>query len=423
MKRINHIEVVQTKTWIQNDFKYLNHLIGYMVILLVCVNAFVKNDDQFDFGFQFRGLFWLILLILLYGFFISKHFREVLKRKLSIFLFAYFFVYILYSFYFGNEYYWIKSDVYSILHLLLGILVPFLISYSKNRVSSNYIYIVFFFTLIAYYFSISQSGDFYIDKRYSGYTTAFFSQLLLPVLFVCLSMRKISNKSRIKYYLILSIITFLSAFIGGFRSDLVAVFAGSIFIINLKLRNSSMMTSIFKNMLSIICIVFIILAIIPFFDFLERPGSDEYRILEATYVFDQIISKNLFFGKGLGTYFFSPKGGDIALEVHLGLFTLLLKFGMVGVFFLLLIFFRIYFKYFIHSRSKKRFFNEPVILLAPSLAVWLVYLMLAKGTFPESLFGLGLSIGLYLNFRRLEINNNLPAKPEACKYAPIATPA
>ena len=101
-------------------------------------------------------------------------------------------------------------------------------------------------------------------------------------------------------------------------------------------------------------------------------------------------------GGGFGAHYFTPIKGEIETDVHLGVVTVMLKFGLIGLCLLLLLLSNYFIKYFIYSRSRKRFFKESVLILVPSLAIWFIYLVVAKGLMPESLFGLGLSIGLYL---------------------------
>ncbi|MBC8485562.1 MAG: hypothetical protein H8D45_05935 [Bacteroidetes bacterium] len=184
------------------------------------------------------------------------------------------------------------------------------------------------------------------------------------------------------------------------------------FLINLNIRNYNKSFSSFINLFksSINYTLPLLLAITLYYNFsylLESDNyrildaeSDNYRIFEATYVFEEYIRPNLLLGGGLGSQFFTPKG-EIETDVHLGLFTVMLKFGLIGICLLFFLLINFYLKYFIYSRSRKRLFKESVLLLVPSLTIWSIYIVVAKGLFPESLFGIGLSIGLYLKNKAL----------------------
>ena len=65
--------------------------------------------------------------------------------------------------------------------------------------------------------------------------------------------------------------------------------------------------------------------------YVDRSYSDFYRIYEALHVYEHYISKSLIFGGGLGKVFIDPFGDALLGEVHLGIFTILLKLGLVGL--------------------------------------------------------------------------------------------
>jgi len=389
--------------------KHLNILVGYILLLSICINAFTRNAEL-NTGIALRGHFWFLLATILYGFFVSSNFRNVFKLKLSKFISVHFFLYICYSAYLGNEYIFIKADFAKILFLLAGILLPNLIGYRKNKVFQNYIYFIFIFVLLSYYIYLQSFSGFHL--RYSGYTTEYLHQLFIPVLFFGLSYNKITKNSNQTLFSILLIVLFYVVFLGKSRAPSLAIIIGLIFLINLNIRNDSKLGSyfinIFKSSINFAIPIFLIITLyLSSSDLLDSSNfrfsaqeGDNSRLLEASYVFQEYIEPNLLFGRGFGTYFITLNGA-IETDVHLGLFSLLLKFGLISVCSLLLLVINLNIKYFIHSRSRKWLFKEPVLLLVPSLTIWLFFLIVAKGLFPESLFGLGLAIGLYLKNKAL----------------------
>jgi len=399
------------------SLKQLNILVGYILLLSICINAFTRNSEL-NIGFALRGHFWFLLATILYGFFVSSNFRDVFKRKLSKFISVHFFLYICYSAYLGNEYVFIKADFAKILFLLAGILLPNFIGYIKNKVFQNCIYLIFIFVLLSYYIYLQSFSGFHL--RYSGYTTAYLHQLFIPVLFFCLTYNKITKNSNQTLFLILLIVFFYATFLGKSRASFLAIIIGLLFLINLNIRNDiklgSSFINIFKSSINFAMPIFLAITLyLGYSNLLDssnlriselgwtesgRMRGDNFRILEAAYVFQEYIKPNLFFGSGFGSHFITLNG-DIETDVHLGLFSLLYKFGLISVCLFLLLLINLNIKYFIHSRSRKWLLKEPVLLLVPSLTIWLFFLIVAKGLFPESLFGLGLTIGLYLKNKAL----------------------
>ena len=410
--------------------KRLNILIGFILLLSVCVNAFTRNSEL-NIGFSLRGHFWFMLAVVIYVFFVSNNFRDVFKRKFSIIFSTYFFLYLCYSVYLGNEYVFIKADIARILFLLSGIVIPYLITFRRKIIFERYIYIIFFFLLLSYYIYLKNFSGFHL--RYSGYTIGFLHQLFLPVLFFGLSYNRLTNKSNRTNYLLLIIVFTYGAFFGKFRAVVLAIIIGLLFLINFNFRNDSKLFGSFINFSKssfnfTIPILLVITLYYTFPNIIESDNyrvsvleSDNYRLFEAAYVFQEYIEPNLLFGRGFGTYFITPKG-EIETDVHLGVFSLLLKFGLISVCLLLLLLSNYFIKYFIHSRSRKWLFKEPVLLLVPSLTIWFIYTVVAKGLFPESLFGLGLSIGLYLKNKALiKSAMYMPIQP-ILKSSPTAGP-
>ena len=390
--------------------KQLNSLIGFVLLLSVCVNAFTRNSEL-NIGFSLRGHFWFMLAIVIYVFLVSNNFRDIFKRKFSIIFSTYFFLYLCYSVYLGNEYVFIKADIGRILFLLSGIVIPYLITFRRKIIFEHYMYIIFFFLLLSYYIYLKNFSGFHL--RYSGYTAAFLHQLFLPVLFFGLSYNRLTNKSNRTNYLLLIIVFTYGAFLGKFRSDVLAIIIGLLFLRNFNFRNDSISFGSFINFFksSFNFTIPILLVITLYYTFpniiesdnyrVSEPESDNYRLFEAAYVFQEYIEPNLLLGRGFGAHYFTPIKGEIETDVHLGLATWMLKFGLIGLCLLLLLLSNYFIKYFIYSRSRKRFFKESVLILVPSLTIWLFFLIVAKGLFPESLFGLGLTIGLYLKNKAL----------------------
>ena len=122
--------------------------------------------------------------------------------------------------------------------------------------------------------------------------------------------------------------------------------------------------------------------------FVDRLVSDNYRVFEAMYVYKYYISDSFLFGDGLGKTFLTPIGNYTEKSVHIGFFTILLKFGLIGllVFFLLTI--RPMVQFLLYSNSKKIYSTKKITLLVPSLAIWFFILAVCNGTFPDQMFGL-----------------------------------
>jgi hypothetical protein len=285
--------------------------------------------------------------------------------------------------------------------------------------------------LLSYYIYLKNFSGFHL--RYSGYTAAFLHQLFLPVLFFGLSYNKLTKKSNRTNYLLLIIVFTYGAFLGKFRADVLAIIIGLLFLINFNFRNDSKLFGSFINFSksSFNFTIFILLVITLYYTFpniiesdnyrVSVPESDNYRLFEAAYVFQEYIEPNLLLGRGFGTYFITPKG-EIETDVHLGVVTVMFKFGLIGLCLLLLLLSNYFIKYFIHSRSRKWLFKEPVLLLVPSLTIWFVFIIVVKGLFPESLFGLGLTIGLYLKNKALiKSAMYMPIQP-ILKSSPTAGP-
>ena len=385
--------------------KQLNSLIGFVLLLSVCVNAFTRNSEL-NIGFSLRGHFWFMLAIVIYVFLVSNNFRDIFKRKFSIIFSTYFFLYLCYSVYLGNEYVFIKADIARILFLLSGIVIPYLITFRRKIIFERYIYIIFFFLLLSYCIYLKNFSGFHL--RYSGFTTSCLHQLFIPVLFFGLSYNKLTKNSNQTLFLILLIVFFYATFLGKARASSLAIIIGLLFLINFNFRNDSKLFGSFINFFksSFNFTIFILLVITLYYTFpniiesdnyrVSVPESDNYRLFEAAYVFQEYIEPNLLLGRGFGAHYVTPVQGEIETDVHLGVVTVMFKFGLIGLCLLLLLVSNYFIKYFIHSRSRKWLFKEPVLLLVPSLTIWFIYTVVAKGLFPESLFGLGLSIGLYL---------------------------
>jgi len=133
--------------------------------------------------------------------------------------------------------------------------------------------------------------------------------------------------------------------------------------------------------------------------FIDRSYSDSYRLFEAAYIYQDYISENLIFGSGFGKTFITPLSNVIEKEAHIGLITIILKFGLLGMAVFLIIILKPIVIFFFHSDLSKLNNSNWIVLIVPSLIFWLVCLSVGKGTFPEHLFGLGLSIGSYIQFK------------------------
>ena len=94
-------------------------------------------------------------------------------------------------------------------------------------------------------------------------------------------------------------------------------------------------------------------------------------------------------------------------NIHIGLFTILLKFGFLGLVFLFYLISKYILKYLAFSGSREKFFHKQLFIATP-ITIWFIIFTLSTGSHPEQMLMLGLIIGSYLELNNLleYLNNN-----------------
>lgn len=375
---------------------------GYFIILLFCINNIIRNKENFGIDFQFRGLFYITLLYFIYGLYISKTFRTIFYSNLNIIILIFLTFSIINGFLNNNEFYYIKEDFYNVLIVYSGILTPILIYGSKIKIDSGIIILIstFYFLMIIYFFSI---GLITIGDKNTFYAVVHILGMFFPLLLFQSTRNKFLNMPNKSFLFLILIIILYETFVAFTRMNIVGILLSSSFIFLLfkPKRNFSFNINVFKNfiIISLLLVASIPLLLILQTGFIDRSYSDSYRLFEAAYIYQDYISENLIFGSGFGKTFITPLSNVIEKEAHIGLITIILKFGLLGMAVFLIIILKPIVIFIFHSDLSKLNNSNWIVLIVPSLIFWLVCLSVGKGTFPEHLFGLGLSIGSYIQFK------------------------
>jgi hypothetical protein len=376
------------------------HSISYLYIILICLNTIVRNKDIFEIDFQIRGLFYITIFYIIIGFMSSKAFRKVILSKTGLIII----MLLLYSTVIGvnngSDFYWIKNDYYKISLLCAGILILLL---NKKRIALNNFVIIsiiffFYFSLIIYFFL---NGTTIIGKKNSMYPLIQILNMGMPILIFQITKYYYLNRKNIVFYLMLLLIfiLFYETFIAFTRSNILGIML-SLFILILFNKTNYTLKA---NLVKIIFLTTILIAVmIPFVSllktgFIDRTSSDNFRLREASHVFNTEIIDNIYSGEGMGSTFIGLSS-NILSEAHIGLITLWLKFGLIGLITILVIIGLPFIRLIISPNLGRLNGSNKIILFVPALSFWVLSLLVSKGTYPEALFGLGLAIGSYFQF-------------------------
>jgi len=382
---------------------------GFIYILLLCINTIIRNKSNFGIEFEFRGLFYITFLYFLFGLYVSESFRKIIYSNTNLLIWFFLILSIINGFINQNEFYYIKEDFYKILTIYVGMLTPLLIYNNSLKVNSSIIALIstFYFAIILYFML---KGLINFGGTNSIYSLIQILSMFFPLLVFQYTRNKYLNYPNQKYFILILIILLYETFVSFTRMNIIGILLSVLVVALLTKmkRNFSYNLSVLKNF---IAILLLLLTAGPFLwilktGFVDRTFSDSFRLFEAAYLYQNYISESIVFGSGFGKTFFTPLTNDVEMEAHIGFITILLKFGILGFIIVLLLILRPFFKLFFYSDLRKLNKNNWVVLIAPALAFWFISLMVGKGTFPEQLFGLGLLIGCYFQFKNSMILNN-----------------
>jgi len=305
-----------------------------------------------------------------------------------------------------------KEDFYNVLIVYSGILAPILIYGNKIKIDSKIIILIssFYFLMILYFLL---NGTITLGNKNSIYSIIQMLGMFFPLLLFQCTRNKFLNIPNHKLFFLILVILFYETFIAFTRMNIIGIILSSIFIFLLtKTKNNFSFNIHFIKNLSIF---FFLLGIsVPIMlllrtGFVDRTYSDSFRLFEAVYLYQDYISNHIFLGYGFGKTFITPLTNEVETAAHIGLITILLKFGFLGLIILLIIILKPMFMFIFHTDLKKLNSNNWIVLISPALLFWVISFTTGKGTFPEQLFGLGLSIGSYIQFNNSMhyLNNNI----------------
>ena len=380
---------------------------SYSFILLLCTNTIIRNKENFGVEFEIVGLFYITLIYLLFGLYVSKRFRKILLSKISILLLSFLMIGTITGLFSGNELYFIKDDYFRIFITYTGILTPLLIYGNKVKVDSTLIVLTstLYFSIIIYFFL---SGVITIGEKNSIYSVIQILSLFMPILLFRITVNKIMSYSNKKYLLLIFMILSYESFIAFTRTNIFGIVISLMLLLIYSRKKYTLTLDSIKNiaLFALFTAIIISLILVLKTSFIDRTYSDNYRLFEAAYIYQEYISDSIVFGNGLGSTFKTPLGNEVETEAHIGFMTILLKFGLIGIIVLLFIFGRIFFIFFKNSNLNNLNESNKIILIVPALSFWIMSLLVSKGTFPEQLFGLGLAIGSYFQFTMNNHNVN-----------------
>ena len=375
----------------------------------MCISVFTSHPDFVNLGFKIRGLFYFALLFVISGIFVSSQFRKILTKKGNIFFLAILLMGLINGYLNNNKFYWIKDDLFSILLIFVGILVSLFIYEKQMEKYRDVLQIILFFYIVSICLIFVQSTFFSFGTgiRYLSYVTLNLSFMFLPLLFMQIVKNKINGQSNIKYFMLLSVIFCYESFFAFMRFNILAILSGITLYMFIYPAKTTITVDIIKKSILFSIILFGTFILVSYLrsGYLDRSASDNYRILEALYVYENYIADNLIFGGGFGKTFLefnAASVGDLTgpqvTSSHLGFFTILLKLGLIGLISILLLMFWPLIQYFIFSNTLRIYNTKKIILLVPSLFIWFISLIVVRGTVPTQMFGLGLAIGVYFQF-------------------------
>ncbi len=391
----------------------LNSFISYSFLILFSLYTFGRfSEDEYNIVFNVYGMFYISIFYLIFSLINSAQFRIFFKTRLNIFCLFALTTATINGFLNNNDSYWIKEDLFRIILVYCGISTVFLWSKKYIMDKNSPLYLITTFYLISIFVKHFNHGFSEIfTERYTSYTTIAFSFMIIPLSFFNLVKNKILGKPNKKLMIMIFFIFFYETFISVLRTNILSIFIGILMYLGInKSKNKPSLDFILKAFFLII----IIFSITPFLflinsSYLDRPFSNYYRLYEAGWVFQNYIINEPLFGFGLGKTYTAPDTGDlIRNNIHIGLFTILLKFGFLGLVFLFYLISKYILKYLAFSGSREKFFSEKQLFIATPITIWFIIFTLSTGSHPEQMLMLGLIIGSYLELNNLleYLNNN-----------------
>ena len=376
-------------------------MIPFLFILILCVNAITRVESVF--GVSIRGIFYLTILFLLYGVIKSIYFRKILLCKENIFVGIVLIFSLIIGYFNNNEFYYIKDDFFKILLIYAGILSPLLIYGNKIKIKPTIITLIvvlYSFNIINFYIR----GEITFDSPNSFVSSILLLAMFLPLFFMQMVRNKIIRQSNIKYLLLLLLIFSYESLIAFTRTNIIIIIIGIFLYMEIGYNRKTFLLNMVRKTILGSMLLLGLFGLVLFLrtGIYDRIYSDNYRLFEALYVYKYYISDSFLFGDGLGKTFLIPISNHTEKALHLGFFTILLKFGLIGLLLSIALTLRPMVQFIFFSNSKEIYSTKKLILLVPSLAIWFFILVVSNGTFPEQMFGLGLAIGSYFQFTKAQ---------------------
>ena len=375
------------------------------LVLLVINRAFRKDFFPFSINFSFENIFFLFLVLML-GLLISPHFKAFLKTKLSLLLMALTVYGILLGFFHGAMLGQIIGETVEMSHLFIGALAFSLMSESTLRSKGiaiiTYTFLSAIILLYFYFAFFSLTNFFYGSVRLGSMSATSLAQGLFCIYFVFKIDTLINNRRKRQATIIFLIMILLIVFISWNRTELVAAIAGYSMLLlgDFKRGKNSIMS--LQPLSKIILVLLLTLGSYYFFSYIFTSfsifnrGAGELRVEEFTVVLSQLLdSGSIYLGEGFGSWFSGTYSIPAERRFHIGVMTILLKFGILGLIFIFSSVLYAAYKYFFSSKNLHHKPRTSFHLAFPSIMAWLVFLSMAKGTMPETLFGLGFALAAF----------------------------
>ena len=414
-----------------SDKNRINNIKSYFfifIVLYVVNNALNRNpEDPSIFSIYIYGKHYITPMLLIYGAIISPHFRAFLKTKLGISILALCVWGIVSGLINMNSLFDLRIDFMRILYLLLGALAYSLIVESNLRAKGIAIlaYVFLLGVFLAYfqsaYYSISTLFSF--TARMNIISSVFLTQGLVCIFFVFITEKIINGHKKFSALFIFFSLMFMALFFGRFRIDIIAGVIGFFILLigNFNKINKAAASKSGTLFLLILKRTFFILIFLgalyliyysfSTFSAFYRPYSDSHRIEEFEVGLYQIWTKgNILFGSGFGAWFQGSARIEAVRELHLGFMTLWLKFGLVGLILITLSIIISAYKFFSPVNNKNIKLTTSFYLAFPSIAAWVVFVLVTKGTFQETLFGLGFALAAFRISPFKSIDSAVPKK-------------
>ena len=339
------------------------------------------------------------------GLVISPQFNAFLKTKLGL-LFIGLSVYgILLGLFHGNRLDQIIRETVEISHLFIGALAFSLMSESTLR--SKGIAIITYMFLIAiiilyFYLALFSVTYLFSGNRFGTFSAVSLTQGLFCIYFV-FKIDTLINNRRKRQATIIFLIMILTVFINFNRTELVAAIVGYSMLLIGGFKREKRSVRLRQPLSKILFVLLLTLGsyylfsyIFTAFSVFYRPGSFDRRMEEFNVVLSQLLDSGIIYlGKGFGSWFTGTYSVLAERRFHIGIMTILLKFGILGLIFIFSSVLYTAYKYLFLSKNLYHKSGTSFYLAFPSIIVWLVFLSVAKGTMPETLFGLGFALAAF----------------------------